>query len=365
MTRRTWFGAFLTLMCSTMLAFAAQLPTVTNAEDGIFKAFQTHPLVGIREAHGLAQELDFYSALLRDPRFATEVGNVVLETGDAAYQNTVDRYVSGEHVPYAELRKVWADTIGFSPTVFSVGSINVYDTVRSVNMRLPPNQRIKIWLGDPPTDWSKIKTKADLSTLDAQRDSYPAGLIEREILTKNKKALVIYGAGHLATFVDKNNPYALTNLFALVNKAHPDAFFVVMPYIGYATPACAARFENHIKDWPTPSLITPIRGSSLEEDMLQPGCGPVPGPPSMAKEQFDLLLQDYIVMNDGLLYLGPRDKQLCSPAIPDIYLDLDFRAELERRKAIRSAKPIVGFTAHENTAVPQPFWPTGQCLFQP
>jgi hypothetical protein len=353
------------LLGAWMPALGAPPPTVTNAADGIFKAFQTHPLVGIREAHGMAQQLDFYSALLRDPRFARDVGNVVMEMGDAAYQDTVDRYVNGENVPYAELRRVWADTFGSSPTVFSMGTVNVYDTVRSVNMKLPADQRIKIWLGDPPIDWSKIKTKADLAPLADQRDSYPAGLIEREILAKNKKALVIYGAGHLATFVDKNNPYAATNIFALVNKTHPGAFFVMMPYIGYATQACAARFESRIKSWPVPALVTPIRGSSLEEEMLQPGCGPVAGPPSMTKEQFDALLQDYILMNDGLLYLGSRDEQVCSPAMPDIYLDLDFRAELERRKAIRSGKPIAGFTAHENTGVPQRFWPTGQCLFYP
>ena len=70
-------------------------PTVTSAKDGIFAAFQTHPLVGIGDHHGMAQEEDFYAALIRDKRFATEVGNVVVEFGDAAQQGTVDRYLSG------------------------------------------------------------------------------------------------------------------------------------------------------------------------------------------------------------------------------------------------------------------------------
>ena len=87
---------------AAILAITLQLShasdfTAANAEDGIFKAFQTHQLVGIRDAHGWAQEEDFYSAVLRDPRFAREVGNVVLETGDAAHQNVVDRYVNGEN----------------------------------------------------------------------------------------------------------------------------------------------------------------------------------------------------------------------------------------------------------------------------
>ncbi len=71
--------------------------------------------------------------LLRDPRFAREVGNVVLEVGDAAQQAVIDRYVGGEDVPYTDLRKVWADTVGWFPTVTFSGSINLYATIREVN----------------------------------------------------------------------------------------------------------------------------------------------------------------------------------------------------------------------------------------
>jgi hypothetical protein len=351
--------AITALFITTGPVLAAPLPTVSRAEDSIFQAFQTHPLVGMQEVHGLAQELDFYSALIRDPRFAREVGNVVLEVGDAAYQDIVDRYVNGENVPYAELRRVWADGVGFSPTVASIGSINVYDTIRSVNMKLPSDGRIKVWLGDPPTDWSKIKTKADLVPLENQRNSYPAELIEREILGKNRKALVIYGTDHLRLGIYTNQD----NLLARVEKANPGAFFVVWPYVGYATPACAAPFERHIKNWPIPALVTPIRGSSFERDIYRPGCGIFVRPPNMTEEQYDLLMRDYTgLMSDALLYLGPRAQQVCSPGTPDIYLDLDFRSELERRNQLRFGEAITGHTAHENIAR-QPFWPKGRCAF--
>jgi hypothetical protein len=297
---------------------------------------------------------------LRDTRFAHEVGNVVLETGDAADQDTVDRYVNGEAVPYGELRKVWADTEGFSPAVAYTGAINVYDTVRSINRMLPPEGRIKVWLGDPPTDWSKIKTKADLAPLESQRDSYPAALIAREILAKNKKALVIYGADHLRLGIYTNKD----NLLALVNRANPGAFFIVSPYVGYTTAGCAAPFEKHIDHWPVPALVAPVRGSSLEDDILRPGCGVIARPIGMTEEQYAMLMRDYTgLMSDALLYLGPRDAQMCSPGVPDIYLDLDFRAELERRNQLRFGKPITGFTAQENPVTPQHFWPTGRCAF--
>jgi hypothetical protein len=87
--------ALLLGLCTPSFA-APRAPIISPATDGIFAAFKTHPLVGLSEWHGLAQELDFYVALLRDPRFAAEVGNVVVEVGDASQQAVIDRYVNGE-----------------------------------------------------------------------------------------------------------------------------------------------------------------------------------------------------------------------------------------------------------------------------
>ena len=171
-------------------------PTVTSAADGIFAAFQTHPLVGLGDQHGLAQEEDFYAALIRDKRFAANVGNVVVEFGDAAQQDTLDRYLAGEDVPYEQLRRVWSDTVGWIPTVVALGYMNFYAQVRAVNEELPPEQRIHVWLGDPPIDWSKIQDKGDFFKILDKRNHYPADLINAQILAKKKKALVIYGTFH-------------------------------------------------------------------------------------------------------------------------------------------------------------------------
>jgi len=60
-----------------MPAFAAPSPKIVNGADGIFAAFQSHPIVGLGEWHGLAQEMDFYVTLIRDPRgtrFKPDVG---------------------------------------------------------------------------------------------------------------------------------------------------------------------------------------------------------------------------------------------------------------------------------------------------
>jgi hypothetical protein len=82
-----------------LLQFSGQAiaqPKVSPALDGIFAASKSHPLVGLGETHRRAQEIDFYTALIRDPRFTREVGNVVVEFGSASHQRIIDRYVEGE-----------------------------------------------------------------------------------------------------------------------------------------------------------------------------------------------------------------------------------------------------------------------------
>ena len=342
----------LLLALPSSTAIAAPPPKAVKAADGIFTAFQTHPLVGLGEWHGLAQELDFYAALVRDPRFASEVGNIVLEIGGAAQQAVVDRYVNGENLPYSELRRVWTDVVGWLPTVTFMGSINLYATIREVNRGLPPEKRIKVWLGEPPIDWSTIKTKADWDPLVVQRDSYPAQLIEKEILAKGKKALLIYGTGHFGQYPDP------PNLRALLDKAHPGALFTVTPYGGYNSKACAAQFERNIKKWPVPGLISPVRGSVLEKDAMLPACAVFGKPPAgIAAAQIERAQRNNIgLTSDALLYLGPRDRFVFSPKSQDVYLDQDFRNELDRRIQIITGKPMGGNTVGGNPAYPRPFW---------
>lgn len=64
----------LAYLCLVPSAFAAPTPKVVSAIDGIFGAFKTHPLFGPGEDRRKAQEIDFYTALIRDPRFARDVG---------------------------------------------------------------------------------------------------------------------------------------------------------------------------------------------------------------------------------------------------------------------------------------------------
>jgi hypothetical protein len=316
-------------------------PIVTPAVDGILTAFQTHPLVGLSDWHGMAQEEDFYAQLVKDPRFAKEIGNVVVEFGDGAQQDTLDRYLDGEDVPYEQLRKVWSDTVGAVPTITSMGYPNFFAQVRLINTNLPESERIHVWLGDPPIEWSKIKSRADFVQVLHGRERYPAHLITSQILAKHKKALVIYGGSH---FYDEGT------VGTLVEKDYPGTFFRVTPYIGFNEESCSSAFEATLHDWPIPALAMPVRNTALQPRLEVSGCTSFTHfnfAPRVTEAARKAALKAWDeetsgVAGDALLYLGPASKLTTASAIPDLYLDPVFRTEINRRRMVVSGHPIAG-----------------------
>jgi hypothetical protein len=326
------------LVCQDHKPQNVSAPTVSSATDGIFAAFRRRPIVAIGDYHGLAQEDDFYVALVRDKRFAEEVGNVVVEFGDAAQQATLDRYLAGNEIPYEELRRVWSDTVGWIPTVNRLGYINFFAQVREVNRSLPPDRRIKVWLGDPPIDWSSIKTHEDFLPKLNQRNQYPAELIKTEILAKKKKAAVIYGTFHF---------YGAISIKSFVEHDYPDTFYVVTPYEGFTDVACSRAFEQAIGNWPVPALADPVRATSLERLLHAGNCHFFAAnsiqTSSGALSQAEIA--DYEgrasgVSGDALLYLGPASSLTQSPQSGDLYLDSGYRREIERRSLIELGQPL-------------------------
>ena len=77
----------------------------------ILDAFQTHAIVALGEGpHGNEQGHAFRLALIRDPRFAATVNDIVVEFGSGRYQGLMDRFVNGADVPEGELKHAWQDT---------------------------------------------------------------------------------------------------------------------------------------------------------------------------------------------------------------------------------------------------------------
>jgi hypothetical protein len=72
--------------------------------------------------------------------------------------------------------------------------------VHVVNWMLPARRHIRVLLGVPPIDWSRVHGEADagyvLSFL-AQRDAHYMAVVEREVLRKWRRARLIVGNDHL------------------------------------------------------------------------------------------------------------------------------------------------------------------------
>jgi len=54
-----------------------------------------------------------HSEIVRRPDFSAKVNDIVVECGNALYQDVIDRYVAGQEVSRTELQQVWRNTIAF------------------------------------------------------------------------------------------------------------------------------------------------------------------------------------------------------------------------------------------------------------
>src|SRR5215467_3479730 len=180
--------AWLLLVGQAVVAPAVPVEPIS----AIFDAFRTHDVVALGVGvHGNDQISAFVLTLLRDPR--SPVTDVVLEGVNALYQDAVDRYVRGEDIKEADVMEAWVNS---TQTRFFLQPPRTDDFMRAVrafNMKAPPQRRIRVLLGDPPLDWTRIHTRDQYLSVLAQRDSFPAGMIRREVVDKRRKALLLYG----------------------------------------------------------------------------------------------------------------------------------------------------------------------------
>ena len=236
---------------------------------GILEMFKTHDVVALAEGnHGNEQGHAFRLTLIRDPRFAAAVNDIVVEFGNALYQDVIDRFVQGEQVAHEELRKVWQDTTQRGTVWDRPIYEEFYRAVRDVNTTLPAERRLRVLLGDPPMDWYSPQRSAP-----ARTDDFPASVIQREVLSKTRRALVIYGGMHL---IRKRTPYlpakdpALAPMVATFTSqfqngsivAHLDRSGARVSVVATSTDFDISTLQANVGTWPRPSL-TLIRGTPL------------------------------------------------------------------------------------------------------
>ena len=233
----------------------------------ILLAFERHAIVAVGDPHDNEQAHEFRLSLIRDPRFAAAVDDIVVEWGNALYQDVMDRFVDGDDVPDAELRQVWWNTT--HPGLGNDRPITeaFFRAVREVNAPLPPERRLRVLLGDPPIDWDAVESREDHQKWIELRDTHAAALIRREAIGKGRRALVVYGSMHLQRRNLFSN-YELVedpNLHTLVQQLEREGdarVFTVWPTAWPTAGVDLQEAQPDVASWRAPSLAL-VRGTVL------------------------------------------------------------------------------------------------------
>jgi hypothetical protein len=176
----------------------------------------------------------------------------------------MDRFVGGEDVSDKALRQVWQNTTQPFTTFDNPIYEEFFRAVRAVNLSLPRERRLRVLLGDPPVDWSLVTTSnlTEWQSAIARRDSHPVEVIRREVVAKQRRALVVYGDVHLQR---KNLTFNYENPDdhpSIIETLERDAAGTKVFTIWTNTSADLAALQASVTAWPKPSLFI-TRGSTL------------------------------------------------------------------------------------------------------
>jgi hypothetical protein len=258
----------LSLLFVTMAAGAARAgqtpkPAVpVDPVDGIIEAFKTHPVVMLPGgAHGTKRDFDLLLRLLRDSRTPGLVTDIVVECGTSRHQDMIDRYMRGDAIADAAIRRAWQDTPNAGVASDRAEVEEFYHALRAVNANLPQERRFRLLGGEPPIDWDNVVNAADVRKWVVRRDTFAADLIHREVVERGRRALVFYGPAHfprkevLANY-DMSDWQAQTTTSILETAGIKP--FVILSDSGPKT----AGLQADIASWPTMSLVL-VRGTVL------------------------------------------------------------------------------------------------------
>jgi hypothetical protein len=334
-------------------------PKPGNAESGLLAAFDKYEVVGMGAAHGNKDLDDFIFRLIRNPAFPGKVNAIAVECGNLLYQSTLDRYIAGANVPLLEVLQIWRNT---TQPMCGVSSFyeQLFPLVRRINQRLPAEKKLRVLACDPPIDWSQIKSPGDYGRGQylMGRDASIAAVMEKEVLSKHRKALMLFGTAHLFHQED--------TAVGIYEKGYPGVTLVIADHTGFGNWTPQEKYNNEFEArmaaWPVPSLIQDLKGTWLADllDMTYStgnvmfgvaDSGKLPAGPLKTKGTFSEMPGEgefkFSKMVDAYLYLGPRDLLLNEPVPAEIILDTDYMAELQRRASLAGEGPMADQTKPE------------------
>lgn len=324
------------LILLVALCASASAQSAGDAAAGVLSAFDRHPLVAISEAHRVPQPVEFALSVVRSPRFPEKANDIVIEFGNARYQPVLDRYISGKRVDPRELRRVWADTTAVNGIWDAPMYRQFLEGVRERNRALG-SRKLRVVACDPPIDWNRVQTLADAAPF-LDRDRFCAGAIEREVLSKGRRALVIMGDAHLYRRRITGEP--ATNVVTSIESRRPGAVFVIATHIGQFRDS--AQIETLLQSHTAPSL------SALPATSLGALAAVPPRPPTRTRVGGGVTKSETVSIAtpprldevaDALLHLGPKTLFTRSVPAPDAFRPEDL-AELERRHQLLFGTPL-------------------------
>jgi hypothetical protein len=326
--------------CLLMLALLPLIASISTAQaptksadpipepaiSAILAAFDKYEVVAMPQGHGMQDLNDFVLSLVRNPRFSEKVNDIEVEFGNSLYQPMLDRYIAGENVPFTEVQKVWRK-MGQPASGASAFVEQFFPLVRALNQKLPPERRLRVLAGDSPVDWDQIKGMKDVIRL-VHRDESIASVMEKEVLSKHRKALMLFGTFHTM----HGTPGSAVSLY---EKHYPNLTFVISE-LGIFDTDLPSLHDSKFVNWPIPALAL-AKGTWLGALDLGHFI-----PPGIRMDQdcnvhhdFPKALQKPMEeFVDAFLYLGPQDLRLREKIPADIALDVNYRTELQRGGAM-------------------------------
>jgi hypothetical protein len=228
--------------------------------EAILDAFKSHRVVTLPGGHAGIELHALLLRVLRDPRFPDAADDVVVEFGSARYQDLMDRFVRGEEIAPSALRQVWQNTTEPGITNDNPLPEVVFRAIRDLNASLPPARRLRVLLGDPPIDWDHIRRKEDHRKWVVQRSPYAADVIRREVIARDRRALVVYGNGHfprkeiLANYDMRD--YQAQTIVSWIEATGHKVFVIFGDRAGIET------LQPDTASWP-PSSVALVKGTVL------------------------------------------------------------------------------------------------------
>lgn len=325
-----WTAALIVCLCHEA---GSQMPSELRpqpAVQAVLAAFDRYPVVALGMSHELQEEARLVVAIVRDPRFTRNANAVVVECGNALYQSDMDRYVGGEMVPLQRLQRFWRNTT--QPGLCDGPEVReLVDAIRDINARLPRDRQVRLLAGDPPIDWDRARSTADVAPFLGQRDTYFASVVERDVLARQRKALLVIGTAHVlhrSPRLGSSHELGPPTVPRLIEKSQPDSVFVITPHDGFSERN--EELEARLATWPTPSLAT-IHNTwlgQLDAGLVFASSIQFFGPSKPPDPFSGLKLQDVV---DAYLYLGPK-ASLHDIAVPPP--DSAYARELARRRRL-------------------------------